>query len=87
MYVILCYDVGSKRIQRVRKTTKKYLHAVQKSVFEGNITEGTLRKLKTELERLIEPEHDAVTIYDCAAGSVFSKEQLGLVNDSDFSFL
>ncbi|SUY64384.1 CRISPR-associated endoribonuclease Cas2 [Clostridium sporogenes] len=40
MFVILTYDIEEKRINRVRKTLKKYLVWTQNSVFEGEITEG-----------------------------------------------
>lgn len=39
MFVILTYDISSARDARVRKTVKKYLLNVQKSVFEGYLTE------------------------------------------------
>lgn len=34
MYIILTYDVGSKRVEKVLKICRKYLVHVQKSVFE-----------------------------------------------------
>ena len=40
MYVILIYDIGVKRVSRIQKICKNYLFPVQKSVFEGNITEA-----------------------------------------------
>lgn len=44
MFVILTYDVGEKRVNRVRKTLKKYLTWTQNSVFEGQITDAKLHK-------------------------------------------
>ena len=46
MFVIVVYDVGSKRVSRIMKTCRKYLSHKQKSVFEGMITEAQLKKLK-----------------------------------------
>lgn len=48
MYVVLTYDVNEKRVQKAMKVCRKYLVHVQKSVFEGNITEAKLKKLKKE---------------------------------------
>ena len=51
MYVILVYDicvdnVGKKNLPKVYKTCKKYLIHIQNSVFEGEITEANLIKLR-----------------------------------------
>lgn len=46
VFVILTYDVNQKRVGKVCKVCKKYLHHVQKSVFEGEITEARLKQLK-----------------------------------------
>ncbi len=55
MYIILIYDIkadeeGAKITRRVFKTAKKYLHHIQNSVFEGEIDELKLLKLKRELK-------------------------------------
>lgn len=53
MFVILVYDVNSSRCAKVMKICKKYLHHVQRSVFEGMITESKLKGMRQELERNI----------------------------------
>ena len=53
MFVVLTYDVGVKRVSKVLKTCRKYMVHVQKSVFEGNISEAKLEKLKRELKKII----------------------------------
>lgn len=63
MFVIFCYDVKAKRVSRVRKTALKYLHPVQRSVFEGFLSEGRLKQLKEELQPLVECEEDALRFY------------------------
>ena len=62
MFVIVTYDVDIKRIDRVRKTLRKYLCWVQNSVFEGEITISGLAKCKAELSQIIEDE-DLVYFY------------------------
>lgn len=51
MFVILVYDVKAKRNNKILKTCRKYLRHVQKSVFEGNLTEAKLKRLKNELKK------------------------------------
>ena len=63
MYVIITYDVQQKRVAKILKICKKYLNHIQKSVFEGNITELKLRNLKNELSEFILPQYDSVIIY------------------------
>ena len=57
MYVILVYDInleekeGQKVLRNVYKICKKYLVHIQNSVFEGELLESQMLKLKTELNR------------------------------------
>lgn len=53
MYVILVYDINQKRVGKALKICRKYLTHIQKSVFEGNITESRLKALKEELKLLV----------------------------------
>ena len=48
MFVVLSYDINQKRVNKVLKVCRKYLVHVQKSVFEGTITEAKLNSLKKE---------------------------------------
>lgn len=60
MFIILTYDVNQKRVGKICKICKKYLHHMQKSVFEGEITESKLKQLKKEVESLIDTDKDAI---------------------------
>jgi len=77
MFVIVTYDVNVKRNNKVLKICRKYLVHVQKSVFEGNITEAKLRKLKSELKRTTKTDEDSVIIYRLDSLKYSSKEVLG----------
>ena len=83
MFVIVTYDVSQKRVAKVMKTCRKYLTHVQKSVFEGMITEGKLGKLKNELDNLIEYAEDEICIYKVDNLKFTSKEQIGAVKTND----
>ena len=78
MFVILVYDVGKKRVQRVMKKCRGYLSHVQRSVFEGNLTQAQLDRLKGELRELIEPREDAVCIYKVGSYRFTSRETIGV---------
>lgn len=63
MFVILVYDIGEKRVQKIAKVVKKYLYWVQNSVFEGEISDANLVKLKEELKRKINKDEDSIILY------------------------
>lgn len=69
MFVIGTYDIstldatGRKRLPKVMKVMRKYLHHSQKSVFEGEITEANLFKLQKEIENLIDKKEDYVVFF------------------------
>lgn len=77
MFVILTYDVNKKRVNKIKKICKKYLVHVQNSVFEGNITDSRLNKLKKEIEKNIIVEVDQICIYKFDSVKYASKEQIG----------
>lgn len=79
MFIILVYDVNVKRNSKVHKICKKYLSSVQRSVFEGMITEGKLGKLKYELYHVLEPKEDQCTIYEFQSLKYSRKEEIGMI--------
>ena len=52
-YLIITYDIGEDRVNKVRKILKKYFMWVQNSVFEGDTTEGKLAKCRSELRKVM----------------------------------
>ena len=82
MFVIAIYDVHQKRVSKVRKTIKKYLHPIQRSVFEGEITESKLDALKEELLKIIDVTYDSITIYCLESTKYSSKQQIGEIFQS-----
>lgn len=79
MYVILVYDVRKKRVQKVMKVCRKYLHHLQNSVFEGNITESKLKKLKVELEKIVDFKTDSICVFKLESTKFVFKEQIGVI--------
>ena len=78
MFVIVVYDVGERRVNKVLKRCRKYLNWVQNSVLEGDISESNLKKLKMELERIIVSDHDSVIIYTSRTTKYTDREIMGL---------
>jgi len=79
MYVIMVYDIGEERVTRVLKTGRKYLTWVQNSVFEGELTEANLIRLKDELVEIIDKENDSVTFYILRTTAYLKKDTLGTI--------
>jgi len=77
MFVILVYDVNSKRVRKVARAAEKYLFRVQESVFEGHLTTRRLKQLKGELQGLINPQEDSVILYVQDAPWSLNKIELG----------
>ncbi len=87
MFVILVYDVGQKRVAKALKTCRKYLYWVQNSVFEGDITEANLTKLKIELLNVIDTEKDSVVIYKFRSTKYSAIETLGIKKGGEENIL
>lgn len=76
-YAFVFYDVNEKRVQKVFKVCKKYLSHFQYSVFRGEMTPSKLIKLKTDLNKVIEPSEDFICIIKLMNNNVFGEEILG----------
>ncbi len=63
MYVIMVYDVGVERVNKILKIGRIYLTWIQNSVLEGEISEADLIKLKKKLSDIIDKEKDSVLIF------------------------
>jgi CRISPR-associated protein Cas2 len=81
MYVIVTYDVNRKRVGKIMKICRKYMMHIQKSVFEGKLTEATLARLKNELRKVIQVNEDSICIYQIESLKYAKKQQLGIVEE------
>ncbi len=77
MFIILVYDVNEKRVAKALKTCRRYLHWVQNSVFEGEITKAHLAALKHDLKNVLTLKEDSVLIYRLRTTNYFKRETLG----------
>ncbi|HAF07930.1 MAG: CRISPR-associated endoribonuclease Cas2 [candidate division TA06 bacterium 32_111] len=63
MYVIVVYDINEKRVAKFHKFLKRYLIWVQRSVFEGELTESELRSIKNFFNSNCKLSEDSMIIY------------------------
>ncbi|ACY96524.1 MULTISPECIES: CRISPR-associated endonuclease Cas2 [Thermomonospora] len=63
MFVIVVYDTLAERNPRVLRTCRRYLHWVQRSVFQGELSAAQHRTFISEIKQHIDPGYDSVLIY------------------------
>lgn len=79
MYVVVCYDiVSNRRRARLLKRMKGFLPHVQKSVFEGYVTDARLVELRAMIQREIDLEEDAVRVYHLCGRCISATEVIGM---------
>ena len=84
MYVIAVYDIstvdnkGQRRLNKIMKLMRKYLHHTQKSVFEGEISEAKFFSLKRLANDIIDDEVDYIVFYTIANKNNVQRDTIGL---------
>lgn len=87
MYVIMVYDVGVERVVKVLKAGRKYLTHVQNSLLEGELSPGQFKRLKYEVDKIIDETHDTVLFYTLRSAAYLEKERLGIAIKEPGEFL
>lgn len=92
MYVILVYDIrsdydGQRVLNRTFKICKKYLSHIQNSVFEGELSEAQIIKLKYELNGIIREDKDSVILFKSRNQRWLSKDMWGKKEDKTSNFI
>ena len=82
MYVILVYDIGEKRVQKMLKLCRQYLNWIQNSTFEGEITSVKLKELLAKADLIIKPETDSVIIFKSRESKWLEKQIVGTERNS-----
>lgn len=91
MYCILVYDIemnegGAKVSRNIFKICTKYLTHIQKSVFEGELTELQYMKLQAELSKHIRRDTDSLIVFKSRNERWLEKEFWGLEDDKMSNF-
>lgn len=92
MYVILVYDIktddyGKKVLPKTFKLCKKYLTHIQNSVFEGELSESQLVKLRYELKKIIRADIDSIILFKSRSDKWLKKEFWGVLDDKTSNFI
>lgn len=87
MYVIAVYDVESKRCPKMLKLCRRYLHWIQNSVFEGEISEVRLKKLIHEAKQIMDVQTDSFIIFQNRDKHWLNKQIIGKEKASIDQFL
>lgn len=77
MYILIVYDVSVERVAKVHKFLKRFLHWVQNSVFEGELTDAQIEEVKNGLRARMDKELDSVLLYISRDEKWLKKETLG----------
>jgi len=87
MYVILVYDMGVDRVTKMLKLCRRYLHWIQNSVFEGEISELKLKELLHEAQQIMDEKHDSLIIFSSRNERWLDKQIIGIERNSIDNFL
>ena len=77
MYIILVYDIEEKRVGKMLKLCRQYLNWIQKSVFEGELTEVQLKELTYRAKALMNPNHDSIILFSSRSEKWLEKQVIG----------
>ena len=75
--MIIVYDAGVKRLNKVRIFLKQYLNWVQNSVFEGELTKAEYLRIRLRLKDLIDEDEDCIFIYSVRDRKYLEIDELG----------
>lgn len=77
MYIILVYDIGEKRVGKMLKLCRRYLHWIQNSVFEGEISPVKLQELILEARKIMDESYDSLIIFQNQDARWLDKRVIG----------
>ncbi len=87
MYIILVYDVKQQRVGKMLKLCRRYLHWIQNSVFEGEISEVKLAELLSKARVILNEDQDSVILFKSRTQQWLEKQVVGRERSSLDSIL
>ena len=92
MYVILVYDIktddnGQRVLNKTFKICKRYLSHIQNSVFEGELAESQIIRLKYELDKTIRKDIDSIILFKSRNERWLTKDLWGKQEDKASNFI
>lgn len=76
--MIVVYDTAVERNPRILRTCRQYLHHVQRSVFEGELSAAQLKRFRAAVEAVIDTSYDHVLLYSFPPGTGPQRQEWGI---------
>ncbi len=78
-HYLIIYDISDeKRLRKVAKLLEQYAIRVQKSVFEGTMSESIKNRVRREIEGIINCDEDYVVIFSICEKDWQKREKYGV---------
>lgn len=77
MYIILVYDMDTKRVGKMLKLCRQYLNWIQNSVFEGELTDVKLKELLYKAKTIMNEETDSIIVFKGRQEKWLEKQVIG----------
>lgn len=87
MHIIAVYDMGERRVAKMLKLCRRYLHWIQNSVFEGELTAVQLKELIHEAKKIMDLSTDSFIIFTSDQVRRVDKQIIGNERNSTDVFL
>ncbi|MFD7510511.1 CRISPR-associated endonuclease Cas2 [Streptomyces sp. NPDC059853] len=87
VHVIVVYDTAAKRNAPILRTCRKYLPHVQRSVFEGQLTEAQPRRFQMTVEDLPDLTYDQVLVSTSPPGTTPHRHEWGATKPTPTTIL
>ncbi|MBB6174938.1 CRISPR-associated protein Cas2 [Nocardiopsis mwathae] len=87
MHIIVVYDTAAERNPKILRTCRRYLHHVQRSVFEGQLSPAQFTRFQRDVKDLIDDEYDHVIAYTLPPGAVPQRVTWGQERDAPSDIL
>ena len=86
VYVVVVYDMKADRTHKMLKFLRRYLTHVQNSVLEGDVTEGDLEKIRSGVNKILNPGESTI-IYRVSSEKMVERTVFGDDPAADDQFL
>jgi CRISPR-associated protein Cas2 len=79
VFYIAVYDIANeRRLNKVLKIFRKYMHWVQNSAFEGELNSKQFHALVDELSKVIKKDEDSIIFYHAEEQKHIGKKIVGI---------
>lgn len=82
MYVILVYDINTKRVGKMLKLCRQYLNWIQNSVFEGELSDVKLKELLHKAKAIMVVGSDSIIVFKSRQERWLEKMVIGVEKNS-----